>query len=96
MSVPPQHRESLVTGDGSDLHRVEALLEKSARRLMPEIVKTYILELRAVSCPTERIFHRFCGKGENATIEGARQRGQRRDSPRGKRNVSRCTVFCVG
>ena len=43
MSVTPQHREGFVTGDGSDLHRVEALLEKAARRLMPKIVKPQIL-----------------------------------------------------
>ena len=88
MSVPPQHREGFVTGDSSDLHRVEALLERATRRLMPKIVKPEIVELGAVNCPTERILHGFCSKRKNTIVEGARQRGQRRGNPSGRLQAS--------
>ena len=39
MHVPFQHLQSLVAGDSSYLHGIQALFEETAGGLMPEIVK---------------------------------------------------------
>ena len=53
VSIPFQHLQCLVDGNGRNLHGIQALSEEPACGLVPEIVKVKILDSRPFNRPVE-------------------------------------------
>jgi hypothetical protein len=84
-----------MTSDCSNLLDLKALLEKSARGLMAQVVEGYIRELGPLSCAIEGLSNRVRRKTEHLPVYSNRQRFEDGKRPAAERDgpglISLCT-----